>query len=66
MRGTSKPRAAQALAPFELSEVSADLGERCKLICKLLKQVGLEVYEPKGGYFVWVKSKGKMTGKGGE
>lgn len=22
--------------------------------------------EPKGGYFVWVKSKGKMTGRSGQ
>mmetsp|Transcript_28267 Transcript_28267/g.67225 ORF Transcript_28267/g.67225 Transcript_28267/m.67225 type:complete len:370 (+) Transcript_28267:49-1158(+) len=46
--------------------VSKDLGERCKFICKKLRDVGLEVYEPKGGYFVWVKSKGKMTGRSGE
>eukprot|EP00441_Pelagodinium_beii_P034174 CAMPEP_0197648566 /NCGR_PEP_ID=MMETSP1338-20131121/27838_1 /TAXON_ID=43686 ORGANISM="Pelagodinium beii, Strain RCC1491" /NCGR_SAMPLE_ID=MMETSP1338 /ASSEMBLY_ACC=CAM_ASM_000754 /LENGTH=361 /DNA_ID=CAMNT_0043222597 /DNA_START=57 /DNA_END=1142 /DNA_ORIENTATION=+ len=46
--------------------VSKDLGDRCKLICRKLKEVGLEVVEPKGGYFVWVESKGKMTGRSGE
>jgi DNA-binding transcriptional MocR family regulator len=42
------------------------LGKRCALICMKLREVGLEVDQPKGGYFVWVKSKGKMTGKSGE
>jgi len=46
--------------------VSKDLGERCALVCKKLREVGLEVVEPKGGYFVWVESKGKMTGRSGE
>eukprot|EP00442_Polarella_glacialis_P048307 CAMPEP_0115101538 /NCGR_PEP_ID=MMETSP0227-20121206/33301_1 /TAXON_ID=89957 /ORGANISM="Polarella glacialis, Strain CCMP 1383" /LENGTH=363 /DNA_ID=CAMNT_0002497327 /DNA_START=65 /DNA_END=1156 /DNA_ORIENTATION=- len=46
--------------------VSKELGIKCKLLCKKLREVGLEVDEAKGGYFVWVKSKGKMTGKGGE
>ncbi|CAE7552109.1 unnamed protein product [Symbiodinium sp. CCMP2456] len=46
--------------------VSKDLGERCQLICRKLREVGLEVHEPKGGYSVWVKSKGKMTGRGGQ
>lgn len=46
--------------------VSKDLGVRCKLICNKLREVGLEVYEPKGGYFVWTRSKGKMTGRSGE
>lgn len=49
-----------------IDAVSQDLGERCKLICQKLREVGLEVYQPKGGYFVWVKSKGKMTGRSGE
>lgn len=49
-----------------IDAVSKDLGERCQLICRKLREVGLEVYEPKGGYFVWVKSKGKKTGKSGE
>lgn len=26
----------------------------------------MEVKQPKGGYFVWVQSKGKMTGRSGE
>lgn len=46
--------------------VSKDLGARCKFLCKKLREVGLEVDEPKGGYFVWVKSNGKMTGRCGD
>jgi DNA-binding transcriptional MocR family regulator len=42
------------------------IGDKCKLMVKKLKEVGLEPSEPKGGYFVWVKSKGKMTGRSGE
>lgn len=49
-----------------LELVSKDLSGRCDLICKKLREVGLEVVKPKGGYFVWVRSKGKMTGKSGE
>lgn len=49
-----------------LEHVSKDLGDRCALMCKKLREVGLEVTQPKGGYFVWVKSKGKMTGRSGE
>jgi len=49
-----------------LDIVSKDLGDRCALVCRKLREVGLEVKEPKGGYFVWVKSKGKMTGRSGE
>mmetsp|Transcript_81254 Transcript_81254/g.262659 ORF Transcript_81254/g.262659 Transcript_81254/m.262659 type:complete len:361 (+) Transcript_81254:65-1147(+) len=49
-----------------LAVVCKDLGARCALICKKLREVGLEVFQPKGGYFVWVKSKGKMTGRSGE
>merc|ERR1712173_116505 len=49
-----------------LAHVSADLGVRCDLICKKLKDVGLDVVKPKGGYFVWVRSRGKMTGRSGE
>lgn len=48
--------------------VSTDLGKRKSLMCKKLREVGLEVDEPKGGYFVWVKSKpgGKTTGRKGD
>jgi hypothetical protein len=47
--------------------VNRELGKKCKLICQKLRDVGItDFYEPKGGYFVWVKSKGKMTGKGGQ
>mmetsp|Transcript_10647 Transcript_10647/g.23959 ORF Transcript_10647/g.23959 Transcript_10647/m.23959 type:complete len:364 (+) Transcript_10647:80-1171(+) len=49
-----------------IDRVSKDLGSRCDLICKKLRDVGLEVTQPKGGYFVWTKSKGKMTGRSGE
>lgn len=46
--------------------VSKVLGARCKLMCKKLREVGLEPYEPKGGYFVWVKTQGKQTGRNGQ
>jgi len=46
--------------------VSKDLGKRCELMCSKLREVGLEVRQPKGGYFVFVQSKGKMTGRSGE
>jgi DNA-binding transcriptional MocR family regulator len=45
--------------------VSAALGKKCKVLCEKLREVGLEPRDPKGGYFVWVQSKGKMTGKAG-
>ena len=32
-----------------------------------LRDVGItDFYEPNGGYFVWVKARGKKTGKSGE
>lgn len=46
--------------------VSKTLGAKCELMCKKLREVGLEPNDPKGGYFVWVKSKGKITGRSGE
>jgi len=46
--------------------VSKDLGKRCAIMCTKLREIGLEFVEPNGGYFVWVKSNGKMTGKSGE
>jgi len=46
--------------------VSKDLGERCDLMCRKLEEVGLSVKKPAGGYFIWVKSKGKTTGRTGE
>jgi len=33
---------------------------------KKLQEVGLEPNNPKGGYFVWVKTKGKATGRNGQ
>jgi len=49
-----------------LEMVSKKCGEKCAFLCKKLRDIGLEPFEPKGGYFVWVKSKGKMTGRSGE
>jgi len=49
-----------------LDMVCKEMGRRCALLCRKLREVGLEPFEPKGGYFVWVQSKGKMTGKSGE
>eukprot|EP00415_Alexandrium_ostenfeldii_P001137 UN1137 len=49
-----------------IEHVSKDLGERCALLCKKLREVGLEPRQPKGGYFVFVQSKGKMTGRSAE
>lgn len=46
--------------------VSEALGKKSKVLCDKLRDVGLEPVDPKGGYFVWVQSKGKMTGKSGE
>lgn len=49
-----------------IDRVSKDLGARCDLMCRKLREVGLEPFQPKGGYFVWVKSKGKATGRNGQ
>mmetsp|Transcript_18587 Transcript_18587/g.39797 ORF Transcript_18587/g.39797 Transcript_18587/m.39797 type:complete len:359 (-) Transcript_18587:218-1294(-) len=49
-----------------LDAVRKELGEKCALLCKTLREHGLEPMQPKGGYFVWVKSNGKMTGRSGE
>lgn len=46
--------------------VRTTLGAKCALMCRTMRDVGLEPNDPKGGYFVWVKSKGKMTGRSGE
>ena len=45
-----------------IDTVSAALKKKCELLVSELQQAGLEPSNPKGGYFVWVKSKGKMTG----
>ena len=34
--------------------------------CATRADVGLEPSDPKGGYFIWVQSKGKMTGRSGK
>jgi len=49
-----------------IEHVSKDLGRKRKVICDELRSDGFEFREPKGGYFVWVKSKGKMTGRSGK
>jgi len=48
--------------------VSKRLSDKCKLMLTELKKVGLEPANgpPKGGYFVWVKAKGKRTGRSGK
>jgi DNA-binding transcriptional MocR family regulator len=49
-----------------IARVSQDLGKRKDLMVKKLQEVGLEPNNPKGGYFVWVKTKGKATGRNGQ
>jgi len=49
-----------------ISFVSAELGRKKNVLVKALTDAGLEPYDPCGGYFVWVKSKGKMTGRSGK
>jgi DNA-binding transcriptional MocR family regulator len=46
--------------------VNAELGRKKDCLVAALTDVGLEPYNPNGGYFVWVKSKGKMTGRSGK
>jgi DNA-binding transcriptional MocR family regulator len=49
-----------------IDTVSKKLGAKKDLLVSELKKIGLEPNDPKGGYFVWVKSKGKMTGRSGK
>ncbi|CAK0834262.1 unnamed protein product [Prorocentrum cordatum] len=49
-----------------IETVSKKLGAKKDLLVSELKKIGLEPNDPKGGYFVWVKSKGKMTGRSGK
>jgi len=49
-----------------IEHVSATLGAKCKVLRDALLDVGLEPSDPKGGYFIWVQSKGKMTGRSGK
>merc|ERR1712146_541492 len=42
------------------------LGKKKDTLVRELEAAGLEPYNPNGGYFVWVKSKGKMTGRSGK
>jgi len=46
--------------------VSKALKLKKELLVTELKKVGLEPNDPKGGYFVWVKNKGKATGRSGK
>jgi len=46
--------------------VSGELKRKCDLMVAELEKVGLEPNHPKGGYFVWVKNKGKTTGRSGK
>lgn len=38
-----------------IAHVSSELSQRCQWLCRNLRELGLEVYEPRGGYFLWVK-----------
>ncbi|CAE7781033.1 HERC1, partial [Symbiodinium sp. CCMP2456] len=46
--------------------VTADLRDRRDFICQKLREMDFEFVEPHGGYFVWVKGKGRRTGRFGE
>lgn len=49
--------------------VCAALRRKCELLVRELQAIGLEPLIPQGGYFVWVKRRGrdgKMTGRNGE
>jgi len=46
--------------------VNAELCRKKDVLVAALTEVGLEPYNPNGGYFVWVQSKGKMTGRSGK
>ncbi|OLQ06599.1 putative E3 ubiquitin-protein ligase HERC1 [Symbiodinium microadriaticum] len=46
--------------------VTADLRDRRDFICQKLRELDFEFVEPHGGYFVWVKAKGRRTGRFGE
>lgn len=46
--------------------VAKDLGKRKDVLVSELKKAGLEPNNPNGGYFVWVKSKGKIIGRVGK
>merc|ERR1712166_816933 len=46
--------------------VNAELCRKKYVLVAALTEVGLEPYNPNGGYFVWVQSKGKMTGRSGK
>ncbi|CAJ1346490.1 unnamed protein product [Effrenium voratum] len=48
-----------------LAFLCSELGARCRLLCTRLRELRVEVQEPKGGYFVWVKGDGTRIGRGG-
>jgi len=49
-----------------IAVVTESLGKKRAVLVEELKKVGLEPNDPQGGYFVWVESKGKMTGRNGK
>jgi DNA-binding transcriptional MocR family regulator len=48
-----------------LAYVCETLRAKKDLLVSELRKMGLEPNDPQGGYFVWVKSKGKKTGRSG-
>eukprot|EP00658_Telonema_sp_P-2_P057128 TRINITY_DN4558_c0_g1_i1.p1 TRINITY_DN4558_c0_g1~~TRINITY_DN4558_c0_g1_i1.p1 ORF type:complete len:364 (+),score=107.22 TRINITY_DN4558_c0_g1_i1:163-1254(+) len=46
--------------------ISKQIGNKARVMADELRAVGLEFMQPEGGYFIWVKSKGKMTGRSGK
>ncbi|CAE7538011.1 HERC1, partial [Symbiodinium pilosum] len=49
-----------------IQAVSDDLKERRDFLCQKLEELDLEFVKPDGGYFVWVKAKGRRIGRLGE
>lgn len=49
-----------------IAYVSADLAKKKDRLVDELKKIGLEPNNPGGGYFVWLKPKGKTTGRSGK
>jgi len=49
-----------------IAHVAVELAKKKSLMVEELKKVGLEPNNPGGGYFIWVKAKGKTTGRSGK
>mmetsp|Transcript_10679 Transcript_10679/g.24303 ORF Transcript_10679/g.24303 Transcript_10679/m.24303 type:complete len:409 (-) Transcript_10679:9-1235(-) len=49
-----------------IERVSMVLAEKCSHLVQELEKIGLEPNHPKGGYFVWLRVKGKRTGRSGK